>query len=195
VNVFCSALLQTFTAVPGQVFTLVPIGVSQNRLTCFSEGGLLPQSLTQADVKSLPDGSTLVPKLSLVEPQTRLLRQTMMSAAGAVCIIDDFNPRWSERACGLGPHAFGVGEEVYHLLSADDQETDFMNSLGSGDTIWHGVAAVCRKSPHLNLQRETTESELELCATSALLVTCTAYDGEGFVAWRHASVEKKSLMA
>ena len=63
----------------------------------------------------------LVPKASLIDEQLKLLRETMINAAEAVCIVDDFNPRWSERSPHLGPNPFGVGEEVYYLLTHDGE--------------------------------------------------------------------------
>jgi hypothetical protein len=186
-NSLCAALLETFTSEPGDVFTFAPAGTPTDQLAEFAHGGLLPENLSGAGTVSLPDGSTLVPVVSLIEEQTKLLRYAMIATSGGVCIIDDFNPRWSDQASYLGPAAFGVGEEVYHLLTADHGEDDFRTAVANGNTIWHGVAAVCRVPPTLGDARTSTPSELKRCAASALLITCTAYDGEGFVAWRRRS--------
>ena len=186
-NAFCAALLETFSSEPGVVFTLAPVGVPLDRLAEFERGGLLPKNSSGADTVSLPDGSTLSPIASLIAEQTKLLRDTMLAASGSVCIVDDFNPRWGDQASCLGPTAFGVDEEVYHLLTPGHREDDFLTTVSKGNTIWHGVAAVCRVSPRLDSARASTPSELKECAASALLITCTAYDGEGFVAWRRRS--------
>lgn len=183
-NILCAALLEAFETHPGDVFTLAPVGTAADRLAEFEHGGLLPENLTGADAVALPDGSTLVPVTSLIEEQVKLLRDTITAVSGTVCIVDDFNPRWSDEASCLGATAFGVGEEVYHLLTVDHGEGDFLTAVSNGNCIWHGVTAVCRASPKLDQERESTPFELQQCATSALLVTCTAYDGEGFVAWR-----------
>jgi hypothetical protein len=180
-------MLEIFNSEPGDVFTFAPPGTPTDRLAEFERGGLLPENLSGAGAVSLPDGSTLVPVVSLVEEQTKLLRDAMIATSGGVCIVDDFNPRRSDQASYLGATAFGVGEEVYHLLTPDHGEDEFRAALSNGNTIWHGVAAVCRVSPTLDDARASTPSELKRCAASALLITCTAYDGEGFVAWRRKS--------
>ena len=111
----------------------------------------------------------------------------MITSAGSVCIVDDYNPRWSDPRHDPEPTAFGVGEEVYHFLMLDHSEEEFNTAVRISNQIWHGVAAVCRETIGLDSKRETTISELKLCAASAQLITCTAYDGEGFVAWRRSS--------
>jgi hypothetical protein len=187
-NVFCAALLQAVIVEPGEVFTLAPHGTPEERLRQFDRGGLLLENMEGAGAVSLPDGSTLVPVISLIGQQTKLLHEAMAVAPGAICIVDDFNPRWSDQTSSLGPTAFGVGEEVYHLITTDHDEEDIVEVVSNGNTIWHGVAAVCRVSLTLDRSRASSLSELEQCAASALLITCTAYDGEGFVAWRRTSV-------
>jgi hypothetical protein len=177
-------LLQVVIAEDGEAFTLAPRGASEERLRQFDRGGLLPENSERAAAVVLPDGSMLVPVVSLIRQQVKLLRGAMMVAPGAVCIADDFNPRWSGRAAHLGPTAFGVGEEVYHLVTADCGEEEFVAAVSRSNTIWHGVAAVCRASPALDRSRRASPTELVRCAASVLLMTCTAYDGEGFVAWR-----------
>jgi hypothetical protein len=187
INVFCAALLDTFNSVPGEVFTFAPLGTSAERLSKFEHGGLLLENLSEAGAVTLPDGSRLVPVVSLIAEQAKLLKEAIENARGAVCIVDDFNPRWSDQATYLGPTAFGVGDEVYHLLTTGHAEDDLLDAVFSGNTIWHGVAAVCRVSPKLDHARTSTPSELQVSAASALLITCTAYDGEGFVAWRRTA--------
>lgn len=186
INVLCAALLETFDANPGEVFTFAPADTPQDRLINFEWGGLLPENLTGAGAVALPDGSTLVPVVSLIEKQVNLLRETMERAGEAVCIVDDFNPRWSERPPWLGPTAFGVGEEVYHLLTLANGDDEFLKAA-SNKTLWHDVSAVCGVAPKLDEERGSTPSELRRSAASAMLITCAAYDGEGFVAWRRTS--------
>jgi hypothetical protein len=186
INVFCTALLEAFNSTPGEVFTLAPADTPPERLLEFERGGLLPENLSGAGAVALPDGSTLVPVVSLIEKQIGLLRQAMENAGGAVCIADDFNPRWSDNPPYLGPTAFGVGEEVYHLLTLSSTEDEFTNAV-SNKTLWHDVSAVCGVAPKLDSARTSTPSELRQCAASAVLITCTAYDGEGFVGWRRTT--------
>ncbi len=186
-NVLCAALLETCNSQPGNVFTFAPASTSKDRLAEFKRGGLLRENLPNAPTMSLSDGSRLMPKFSLIEEQSKLLRETLNSVRGSVCIVDDYNPRWSDHPWPLGPKAFGVDEEVYHLLNHEDDDEAFAYAIRQGNNIWHGVTAVCRIAPMLNDARESAPSELRRSAASALLITCSAYDGEGFVAWRSTS--------
>jgi hypothetical protein len=176
-------LLETVNSAPGEVFTFAPVGTPQERLSEFRSGGLLPENLTRSGAITLPDGSTLVPVVSLLAEQAKLLRETMRATGAAACIVDDYCPRWSESP-DSGPNSFGVDDAVYHLLGADDGEEAFRQAVRCGDYIWHGVAAVCREVPDVDDKRVSTAADLERCAASALLITCTAYDAEGFVVWR-----------
>ena len=187
-NIFCSGLLQTFNSEPGYVFTFAPPGTQDARLALFEEGGLLPVNLLGKDAISLPDDGSLVPVFSLKEQQAKLLKETVIASAGSVCVVDDFNPRWSDRTPDMAPTAFGVGEEVYYLLTQDHRQEEFVSAVSSSNLIWHGVSAVCRTPIALGVARETTAEVLIQSAASALLITCTAFDGEGFVAWRRTSV-------
>jgi hypothetical protein len=168
------ALLQVVRNEPGQAFTAALPGTSVDRLSQFNRGGLLFEDAYRSVSLTV----------SLRDYQLRLLRDTAASTGG-VCIVDDFNPRWSERdTAALGPTAFGVDEEVYHRIDADVDDDEFAIILSNGNTFWHGVAAVCSMKPTINASRTSTASELARCAASVRLITCIAYDGEGFVAWR-----------
>jgi hypothetical protein len=124
----------------------------------------------------------------MIAQQVSLLKEALAMGAGAMCIVDDFNPRWSDISGNPDPAAFGVGEEVYHLLAQDHGDEAFIDAISNGNTIWHGVSAVCALSPEIDEARRCSATELQRCASSVLLLTCTAYDGEGFVAWRKTSV-------
>jgi hypothetical protein len=177
INTFCGGLLRAINIHAGNVFTFAPPGTSMDRLVQFETGGLLSQNLLVT--------GTVMPIVSLRHQQVSLLRQAMTSYAGAVCVVDDFNPRWTERAAyPLERTAFGVGDEVYHLLKHEDSDEDFADTISAGFTFWHAVSAVCRVPIVLKSEREVETDGLIRCAESATLIICTAYDGEGFVAWR-----------
>jgi hypothetical protein len=183
-NLLCSALLEIVTNDLGDVFTVAPPGTTQLRLNQFTCGGLLPENLEGIGAVCILGHGTFVSVNSLIEDQTKLLRRTMLATPGATCIVDDFNPRWSDQPPPIGPGLFGIGEEVYHLITRDHSDEDLTAAVACGNTLWHGVAAVCGDAPSLSGSRESNPAEIHRCATSAVLLTCTAYDGEGFVAWR-----------
>lgn len=183
VNTFCSALLETVSREEGDVFTIAPATTPLEKLYKFEEGGLLPEHWSQAIV--LPGGQgTLVPKASLRASHAQRVLESLSNLPGGVCIVDDFNPIWGEALHDLGPYAFGVGKEVYHLLTGSEDSEAVEQVLHDGDTIWHGLAAVCARAPIISVTRESTAEELQACAGTVVEITCTAYDGEGFVGWR-----------
>ena len=165
VNLFCSALAEVVTSAPGETWTSMSLDVRGERAYRFSEGGLglnaSAASLRAARIASLLDAD-----------------------ADACCIIDDFNSRWGDHELEDSPTAFGVGEEVYHLLNGASDAADIAQMLQTTDCIWHGVAAVCVPRPLETADDQSALAALHECARTVVEISCTAYDGEGFVVWR-----------
>ncbi|MES1156969.1 MAG: hypothetical protein ABUL73_04225 [Alphaproteobacteria bacterium] len=183
-NSFCTALLAAVEAAPGKVSTLAPEGVSVDRLYRFSEGGLHSASHARARVVRLEDGASLDQAGSLRVEQAAYLISMMQTTPDAVCIIDDFDPSWSEVQMLDDPDAFGVEDEVYRLFTSTEKPARIIRALGLSDTGWHGVAALCAEAPEIDDDRITSIEALQQSALSTFLITCIAYDGEGFVVWR-----------
>lgn len=179
-NTFCTAL-ESAVAAGGEVFTFAPSETPLERLSSFEAGGLLREGPRMF----LEDGSSLAAVSNLKQEQAQCLWEQLDPA---VCISDDFNPRWSDVQTrpyfSDMPHAFGVGEEVYHLVRRCDGVQTIRKALQKSDTIWHGVTAVCERAPQVGADRTSSVAELQAAAASAIVITCTAYDGEGFVVWR-----------
>jgi hypothetical protein len=167
VNAFCSLLLEQVAGEAGEIFTLAPRGAPRERLYQFDRGGLSPANAE-----------------ALRLDQARLLRRGVERTSGAVCIVDDFSPTWGDPGSDAEANAFGVGSEVYHLLTADDDAQTFAAVLSSSSEVWHGVAAVCEQAPVRDGTQTVTPDDLAESAASVLMLTCVAYDGEGFVGWR-----------
>ncbi|MEZ5920802.1 MAG: hypothetical protein R3C60_05565 [Parvularculaceae bacterium] len=184
VNTFCTALLQTFIHEPGEIFTLAPVEISPARLIDFECGGLLSYGSVNSYSVMLPDGSRMSPIPSLKIEQAFILRRETLRSLSGACILDDTNPEWGEKYFRPEPTAFGLRKEVYQLLTAEHSDENFLDAIRRTNTLWHNTAAVCATPPKLNKSRETTEEIIKECAATAALITCTAYDGEGFVAWR-----------
>ncbi|HVY85523.1 MAG TPA: hypothetical protein VG943_10350 [Caulobacterales bacterium] len=182
-NVFCTALLAVVEAAPGKVTTLAPQGVSRERLLRFDEGGLLDGTENNRVVR-IEDRSPVETESKLKVEQAAYLVSMLRTVPDAVCIVDDFNPSWSDIDINADPNAFGVGDEVYRLFTMNDAPPELAQALIASDTAWHGVAALCAETPDLDAVRETSAEDLERAALSAFIITCTAYDGEGFVIWR-----------
>jgi hypothetical protein len=167
VNGFCSALLEAVGLEAGEYFTFAPRGTPRERLYLFDVGGLA------SDDDLLP------------LEQANLLRGTLERVeGGGFCIIDDFDLTWGDPGSDDAADAFGMEEEVYHLLTADDDVQTFADVLSGSSLSWHGVAAICSAAPGLDETRTTNLDSLTEAARTASLLTCVAYDGEGFVGWR-----------
>jgi hypothetical protein len=108
----------------------------------------------------------------------------MQAAPGAVLVVEDWVARWSEDREQVELSAFGVDNEVYHLVSSGAPADEIDKVLRIAHLPWHGVEAVCTTPLTLSDQRECTPDALRRTALSATLFTCSAYDGEGYLAWR-----------
>lgn len=173
VNPFCTALAAVVDAAPGRALTLPAPGAQLDRLYRFTEGGLL--------AANPEDGSAG----SWKTEQGAYLVSILRAAPDSVCIVDDFNPTWSEfEARGAPANAFGVDDQVYHLFTAEDDPAVLVQALRMSDVVWHGVAAICADAPEMDEDRVCSADALQYAAASAIALTCTAYDGEGFVIWR-----------
>jgi hypothetical protein len=186
VNTLCTALLATVEAEPGTVFTVAPADAGLERLHAFETGGLLRANLDFSRAVSAPGGGSLMAVDTLVEVRAERIARLLTTHPGAVCIVDDYNLRWGDELFGAERTAFGVGEEVYHLLDGTEAPDRIADVLADADTLWHGVAAVCRPSRRVTREDLSSAEALQACARTVVEITCTSYDGEGFVGWRRA---------
>lgn len=184
VNVLCATLSKVVATEPGKLRTLAPTGAPHERLYEFTLGGLLASNLDFSRMQRLPDGSGLMPADSLRSEQAKYLRSLLERFPSAACVVDDFNPTWSDEMAQSDPFSFGVGDEIYHLFRAGDPIEPLVQAIGDGDTIWHGVTAICTHAPKLHANRTCSTEQIEAAALSVIALTCTAYDGEGFVVWQ-----------
>lgn len=182
VNTLCTALLELVEAAPGEVFTLAPVEATRERMLKFSEGYLLASNSDSSRAIQLEEGGVLMPVDSLVAEQAKWL-YGLMQASTDVCIVDDFNPSWDDLRDRV-ENAFGYEDQAYRLLSRADNEEALVEALKQSNYLWHGVACVTAYAPELDVDRVVEFDELREAAHNAHAITCTAYDGEGFVAWR-----------
>lgn len=150
----------------GEIFTLAPRGTPRDRLYEFDSGGLSASPLLE---------------------QAHLLRRDIETTPGAVCIVDDFDLTWGEPGSDDEANAFGVDDEVYRLLTAEDDVLAFAEVLSATHVRWHGVAAVCARAPEIDGTQTASLDALAEAVEGVSLLTCVAYDGEGFVAWKRRS--------
>lgn len=165
VNLFCSALSQVIEQVPGETFTFMPLDVRGERAYRFTEGGLgwaaAPATLRAERIVALLDAD-----------------------ADACCIIDDFDATWGAPELEGSATAFAVDDEVYHLLNGESRIDEIADVLQAASRVWHGVAAVCVPAPIETTDAGSALAALGACARTVVELSCTAYDGEGFVVWR-----------
>jgi hypothetical protein len=164
VNAFCSELLALVEQIPGDTYTFAPLSFMGERVYRFSEGGL--------------------PAGELAELRAEQIMGVLDGDADACCIIDDVDAVWGDPQLEDSPTAFEVESEVYHWLTADDGFEAIESVLGAAGAVWHGVAAVCTPPPAADPSEPAAYEALIRCARAAIEISCTAYDGEGFVVWR-----------
>ncbi|HEX4182588.1 MAG TPA: hypothetical protein VHY34_04955 [Caulobacteraceae bacterium] len=164
VNAFCSELLEVVDQVPGDTFTFAPLSVMGERVYRFTEPGL--------------------PAEELAELRAERIMQLLDADADAGCVVDDVDAVWGDPELEDSPTAFGVGEEVYHWLTADDGFETVLGVTEEASSVWHGVAAVCTPPSSEQGGQPSALEALLACARSAVEISCLAYDGEGFVVWR-----------
>jgi hypothetical protein len=63
----------------------------------------------------------------------------------------------------------------------------FAEVLSGTHVRWHGVAAVCGRGPEIDGTQTASLDALAEVVETVSLITCVAYDGEGFVAWKRRS--------
>ena len=185
VNTLCDALARVVEQHAGRVFTVAPSDTDLARIHTFKAGGLLAENLDLSRAIALgPGQGSLTPVASLVDVRAGMVVDSLKAHPGSVCICDDFNPTWPDGVWREGETAFGVGAETYHLLTLEQGFEVIANTLDWTDTVWHGVAAVCRQGLSVPASREVIAPALQACAASVMELSCTAYDREGFVVWR-----------
>jgi hypothetical protein len=164
VNALCSALLAVVEQVPGETVTFAPLNILGERVYRFGEPGL--------------------PAAELAALRAEQILDLLDSDADACCLIDEVDATWGDPALDDSSTAFGVGEEVYHWLTAEDGLEVIEQTLADAGTVWHGVAAVCTPPPAGGDSAPDAYEALVRCARAAIEISCAAYDGEGFVVWR-----------
>ncbi|NEX94906.1 hypothetical protein [Caulobacter sp. 17J65-9] len=184
VNTLCTELGRVVEGARGEVFTIAPKGAAAERLYAFESGGLLLSNLDFSRATPVAGGGSLMAVDTLVEARAERIMQCLKQHAGSVCVIDDYNPRWGDPLYKKEATAFGVGEEVYHLITGSESLDEIADTLALGDTIWHGVAAVCQPAEPVSKSDLSSPDALRRLARSVIELSCTAYDREGFVNWR-----------
>lgn len=180
-NTFCSALAPRVRE-EGRAFTVAPVGIPISRLYSFEEGGLLAENRDDTRRVKVEDG-WMISVEDLKGVQAEMIADMLRGRPDRTCIIDDFVPEWDDprREYDLGDTAFGVGKEVYHWFDQRHDAAMIELTLQQAETIWHGVSAVSACSAPAELP---TREWLISHARSAMVVFCSAYDGEGFIGWR-----------
>ncbi|NEX92280.1 hypothetical protein [Caulobacter sp. 17J65-9] len=184
VNTLCTELLSVFESARGEVFTYAPTAVAGDWLYAFETGGMIAANRDLSRAIPVEGRGLLMPVETLIEARAEHILQRLKELPGGVCVIDDYNPRWGDPLHGGEATAFGVGEEVYHLVTAASGFDQIADVLGWGDTIWHGAAAICRPDHEPTRAELSSPEGLRALARTAVEISCTAYDREGFVNWR-----------
>jgi hypothetical protein len=185
VNTLGDELLKLLDSAPGETFTFAPYGPSEERLYRFGEGGLLATNLDFSRAVSLgPGRGTAMQVDDLRDEQASVLLATAAVQSRLVIVIDEVIAKWEDPHVHDLPGALHVKDEVYRVLSPRVSRSTLATALRGADAIWHGVALVALDHEQLTPSLPCSPATLASVAAGAILVTCSAYDGEGFVGWR-----------
>lgn len=174
-----SSLLLSHVSRLGGAFALVPAGTSSERVTRFSQGGVLPQAKRSHDIARIPSTDAwLAGELAAT-----------MEASGAICVLENALARCREPFTARLPNVVCVGDEVYHLIrQGADTAADLLVTLRSASSMPTFVGILTRAPVAAKDWCPSTSTDLAELARNALLLFVGAYDGESYVIQRFLDV-------
>jgi hypothetical protein len=186
VQVFCAGLDEVIASRSGRAWTMAPTNTPLDRLYQFEWGGLLPENLDMSRGVAT-SGGVLVPIESVIDEERALVRTLLSGEPGRACIVVDTllikgDGRISEFYADT---AFFVGTAVFHAIDGVSSERSVEYALAASP-FWIDLRVVTLAPPKIEPDRESTTDELRKSAAAAIAISCSAYDGEGFVVWQPA---------
>ena len=179
---FCAPLARLMDV--GRTWTLAPAETSTDQLYRFERGGLLPQN---GDMSRAVDigGSVMTPIESLHAEERTILQRLLREQVGRVCVMPDPDLTRGD-PCISAYHetiAFYVGDKVFHVVDASSDDEDFSCAFDACP-FWCNLRVVTSESLPRASGHDLSLEQLRRSAAGAVAVSCSAYDGEGFVVWQ-----------
>ena len=180
----CRSLLSVLDHEPGRFYTIAPESISRDQLHAFTAGGLYPEDWSAA--VRFEDGSLMVPAPRAYSARATPIRELLGEQRTAFCLVDDFIESGYPTDDGSmqPPSRLFVEQDAYCFITSDNEAEELEAALQRGDEIWHGVAASYLPSAPIRSETLDGLEALTACAAFVRDISVTAYDAEGFVAWR-----------
>ena len=174
-----SALLLSEESRLGGASALVPAGTPSDRVTRFSEGGVLPQSRRSHDIVRTPNTDAWL---------ARALGATM-DESGVICIVENAMALCHHPITARLPNVVCLGAEVYHLIRpGTDTGADVLVTLRAASSIPTFVGILTRVPVAAKDWRPTSMADLAGLARNVVLLFVGAYDGESYLIRRSADL-------
>jgi hypothetical protein len=186
-HVLSTALDVQLASALGRTWTLAPSETSPDHLYQFQRGGLLPENLDLSRAADVGDGSMMAIH-SLKDEERVFLRNLLNEQTGSVClIVDPLLKRGDPSITDFyATTAIYAADQVFHVVDATTDEETLACSLTAAP-FWMDLRMVTGLPPECRLHREVANSDLVASASAVTAISCSAYDGEGFVVWQRAS--------
>lgn len=181
------ALADAITSVAGRIWTMAPPETPSDRLYEFESGGLLHENLDISRAVDIGDGKMMA-IVSLRDEERTLFMTLLREFPGRAGLFADpiltrGDPCISDYYARTAIYA---GDKVFHFVDAasDDETIDLAFDAAP---FWTSMWLVTSAPPKLRVEREISEEELRASAATAIAVSFSAYDGEGFVVWQRGA--------
>ncbi|MDZ4691622.1 hypothetical protein [Terricaulis sp.] len=181
---FCDALADLVRTKAGKVVTNLPIGLGHEQVHAFESGGVLPSNPDPSGILHLPDGSAMLPIESVFDEEFARLRARLLSAPNLACVVVDPQSRRGDPCLDENWETmFYAGDGVYQLVTSATSDELAERALNAAPH-WADLIVLSSAPPKLSAERSVDPTDLKACAEAALEITCSAYDGEGYITWR-----------
>jgi hypothetical protein len=180
----CNPLDALIGTAPGQTWTLAPPNTPADQLYQFEWGGLLAENLDMSRAIDV-GGSTMMAIESLQEEERALLLALMREETGRACILADPIPNRDDPCVDeyYTRAAAFLGDKMFHIVDAASED-DAVELAFAASPFWTDLHIVTTAPPKIDTERNVTAEALSRSASAAIAISCSAYDGEGFVIWR-----------
>lgn len=158
----------------GSFFTLLPEGVSSDRLIDFDHGEILPS-------KPMNSEGTYRKVVTMELECSEFIAAFLKKNPQSTLIVEDYNRvGYSPIPVGDVP-IYTLEKEIYYVLNKEHSIDEIYQASRRCSIIWHFLAFVTNINDNLFLLEKSNIPEI--CKNIQLVITC-GYDGESFIFWQ-----------
>jgi hypothetical protein len=194
-----SLLLERRDLDGGEVVTFLPSNADLERISNFSQGGVLPTPPPETHQHyTTPDGTktVLVPVPGTSSHLVTTIQEFLKQGEGRICLFESAVARPTDGFLS-SPNAQDLRvltfeENVYYFLTEDDLDREKINKTVSYAISYLVIgvfAQLSKEDQFLPIEQQITRGEitlddLKLLAERTEKIIVGAYDGEGYLIWR-----------